>query len=82
MMMMTMIVGVSRFPEQPAAAVSDAGREVSLCELGARARSSPARRAGQTDAEGSWGGPAAREVQTSLRTEIESYKAFIECQLG
>jgi len=23
---------------------------------------------------------AAREVQTSLRTEIESYKALIECQ--
>ena len=53
MMMMTVIVGISQFPEQPAAAVSDAGREVSLCELGARARSSPARRAGQTDAEGS-----------------------------
>ena len=53
MMMMTVIVGISRFPGQPAAAVSDAGREISPCELGARPRSSPVRPAEQNDGEGS-----------------------------
>ena len=50
-MMMMMMLGISRFPEQPAAAVSDAGGEVSQCELNTRTRGTSTGRAGPTDAE-------------------------------
>jgi len=52
LLMMMMLPGVSELPEQPAAAVSDAGREVTVRLLGARAGSASSRRAGSSDAEG------------------------------
>ena len=75
------MLGFSRFPEQPAASVSDAGGKVAVREFRARAGGSPARHPGQTDAEGARGccrprgtdEPAHRDriVQSSHRVPRE-----------
>jgi len=55
MILMTVMAGVSQFPEQPAAAESDAGGEVAVHKLSTRTGGSAAGRTGPPAAEGARG---------------------------